>query len=341
MEISLILLAVIVVVALGFDLVNGFHDSANSIATIVSTRVLSPFQAVIWAAFFNFIAIAIFAPKVADTVAQIVKIQPNDINYVYVVFSALIAAIAWDLLTWLWGLPTSSSHALIGGLAGAGISFNGWQALRWEKLLDTVAFIVIAPLLGFFLGVLFMSILHAVFQDWHPSKVRKLFSRGQLVSAALYSIGHGANDAQKTMGIIVALFIASGHLPSDVTLSIENKDTLWIIISCQLAMALGTALGGWRIVKTMGMKIVKLTPPGGFCAETAGATTLFVATSFGIPVSTTHTITGAIMGVGAISSRLSRIKWGVAANVIWAWLFTIPAAGLLAALLFQAILLIV
>lgn len=337
MSIPFTLLVITVCIALAFDLVNGFHDSANSIATVVSTRVLSPLQAVIWAAFFNFIAILVFAPKVADTVAQIVRIQAHDINYVYVIFTALIAAIVWNLFTWLLGLPTSSSHALIGGLAGAGMSFAGWQALRWEILLDTMAFIVLAPLLGFLLGALLMSLLYVLFRSWSPAKVRNLFAHGQLFSAALYSIGHGANDAQKTMGVIVALLIASGHLPVDVSLSLANRDTLWIILSCQLAMALGTALGGWRIVKTMGMKIVKLRPPGGFCAETSGALTLFFATHLGIPVSTTHTITGAIMGVGTISTHLSRIKWGVAANVIWAWVLTIPASALLAGFLFRLV----
>lgn len=337
MTISIVLLASIIAIALIFDFVNGFHDAANSIATVVSTRVLSPGYAVLWAAFFNFIAILIFAPRVADTISKIVKVTPHDFGYAYVILTGLVAAIIWGLITWRLGLPTSSSHSVIGGLAGAGIMYGGINVLEWSKFFEIVAFIVLSPLLGFFLGVVTMWALYWLCRNVHPHKIQTFFQRGQLCSAALYSIGHGANDAQKTMGIIVALLIASGHLPSGVELSIDNPDTLWIILSCQLAMALGTALGGWRIVKTMGMKIVKLRPIGGFCAETSGATSLFLATYLGVPVSTTHTITGAIIGVGTVSSHLSRIKWGVAAHVIWAWLLTIPAAGGLAAGLFWVI----
>ncbi len=336
MSISIALLVSIVLVALVFDLINGFHDAANSIATVVSTRVLSPSYAVMWASLFNFIAVLIFAPRVADTVSKIIKIAPHDIGYAYVVLAGLIAAIVWGLLTWYFGLPTSSSHAVIGGLVGAGITYGGWEVLRMDKFLEVVIFILIAPLMGFIIGLVLMAIMYRLCWHLHPAKIQNFFKRGQLLSAALYSIGHGANDAQKTMGIIVALLIAAGHFQPDIHLSLYNPETLWIVLSCQLAMALGTALGGWRIVKTMGMKIVKLKPIGGFCAETAGALTLFLATIFGVPVSTTHTITGAIIGVGTVSEHLSRIKWGVAVQIVWAWVLTIPAAALLAAGLFQA-----
>lgn len=334
MGIPLELVIFTIAIAVAFDLVNGFHDAANSIATIVSTRVLSPSYAVFWAAFFNFIAILIFAPHVADTVSKIVKIESHDINYVYVILIGLLAAILWDLLTWRLGLPTSSSHALIGGLTGAGIVYGGFDALRWDKIIEVAAFIVFAPLLGFCLGMVMMLAVYWICRHWSPSFVNRFFSKGQLESAALYSIGHGANDAQKTMGVIIAVLIASGHFQADIELSLGNAQTAWIILVCQLAMSLGTALGGWRIVKTMGMKIVKLKPVGGFCAETAGAATLFFATHFGIPVSTTHTIIGSIIGVGAISHPLSKIKWSVAANIVWAWLFTIPLTAALASILF-------
>lgn len=336
MEIPLALVIFTIGLAVVFDVVNGFHDAANSIATIVSTRVLSPSYAVLWAAFFNFIAMLIFAPHVADTISKIVKIESQDINYIYVILIGLISAIVWDLLTWRLGLPTSSSHALIGGLAGAGIANGGWSALYWEKVLEIAAFIVLAPLIGLFLGMIFMGIVYWICRNWQPVLVSRFFSKGQLVSAALYSIGHGANDAQKTMGIIMAVLIASGHFSKNVELSLENWDTLWIILICHLAMAVGTALGGWRIVKTMGMKIVKLKPVGGFCAETAGAATLFMATNFGIPVSTTHTIIGAIIGTGTVSSPLSKIKWGVAANIAWSWILTIPSTAILAWIIFRS-----
>lgn len=341
MGVSLVLLGTIVAIALIFDWVNGFHDAANSVATVVSTRVLPPYMAVLWAAFFNFVAILVFAPRVADTISKIVRVTPHDIAYVYVILTALIAAIAWGIITWRLGLPTSSSHALIGGLAGAGVMYGGWGVLHWEKFFEIMAFIVLSPLLGFCLGLLLMWGLYWGFRNWQPTKIQGFFRRGQLVSAAFYSIGHGANDAQKTMGIILALLIASGHVAADTEISLENPETVWIILSCQAAMAFGTALGGWRIVKTMGMKIVKLKPIGGFSAETAAASSLFLATYFGIPVSTTHTITGAIIGVGTVSSKLSRIKWGVAGQVVWAWLLTIPFSGLLAAGLFWGLRLIV
>jgi inorganic phosphate transporter, PiT family len=326
----LLLVIFTIAVALLFDVINGFHDAANSIATVVSTRVLTPRMAVLWAAFFNFIAMFVFAPKVAKTISGIVKIEQADNTYVYVVLAGLLGAIVWDLLTWWWALPTSSSHALIGGFAGAGIAHGGLKAIHWKKIWETVTFIPLAPLIGFSLGFLIMLSVYWIFRRWRPSQVDHFFRRGQLVSAALYSLGHGGNDAQKTMGIIVALLIASGHFKKDVSLSFSDPKTLWIILSCHLAMALGTAFGGWRIVKTMGMKITKLKPVGGFCAETSGAATLFLATSIGIPVSTTHTITGSIIGVGA-TTKLSGIKWGVAERIVWAWILTIPASAFTAA----------
>jgi PiT family inorganic phosphate transporter len=327
------LVVFVVAVALAFDVINGFHDSANSIATIVSTRVLSPRTAVLWAAFFNFVAMLVFAPAVADTVSKIVKVTPGDPAYVHVILAGLVGAIAWDLMTWWWGLPTSSSHAIIGGFAGAGVAHAGWDVLRWDKIIKTVEFIPLAPLLGLVIAFVLMLAVYWLFRRWRPTSVDRLFRRGQLVSAAFYSLGHGGNDAQKTMGIIVALLVASGHLGPDVQLSLVDSRTLWIILSCHAAMAVGTALGGWRIVRTMGMKITKLKPVGGFCAETAGAFTLFLATHSGIPVSTTHTITGSIIGVGAIT-KLSGIRWGVARRIVWAWILTIPAAALAGALFF-------
>lgn len=316
-------------VALIFDIINGFHDAANSIATVVSTRVLSPRVAVWWAAFFNFVAMFIFAPRVADTIAKIVRIDGSDTVYVYVVLAGLLGAIVWDLITWRLGLPTSSSHALIGGVAGAGLTYKGLDVIRWENIWKTVQFIPLAPLIGLVLGLGLMIATYWILRRWRPSDVDRVFRKGQLFSAALYSLGHGGNDAQKTMGIIMALLIAGGIMSPDTKLSLTEPSTMWIILSCHLAMGLGTAFGGWRIVKTMGMKITKLKPVGGFCAETAGAATLFMATHMGIPVSTTHTITGAIVGVGA-TNKLSGIKWGVAGRIVWAWLFTIPASGLIA-----------
>lgn len=323
-----------VVIALAFDWMNGFHDAANSIATIVSTRVLQPLTAVIWAAFFNFIAFLIFGPKVAETVSEIVKIQPGDAVYVFVVLYGVLGAILWNVLTWWLGLPTSSSHALIGGLAGAAVMHAGFQILRMKTIVVIVAFIFISPLIGFILGFLFMILLYWIFQNFRIGILNKGFRKGQLVSAALYSLGHGANDAQKTMGIILAVLIAGGALPSSTKLTLDNSDTLWIILACQLAISLGTLFGGWRIVKTMGMKITKLKPIGGFSAELASAISLFFATLLGIPVSTTHTITGAIIGVGSSTAVVSRVKWGVAKKILWAWILTIPGAGLMAALFF-------
>jgi PiT family inorganic phosphate transporter len=319
-----------VAIALLFDTINGFHDAANSVATIVSTRVLSPRLAVAWAAFFNFVAMLVFTPNVADTLSKIVKVQAQDPAYVYVALAGLIGAIVWDLITWWMGLPTSSSHAIMGGFAGAGVAQAGWDALRFEKLVAPIQFIVISPALGFVLGALLMVAVAWIFRSSTPGNVDAFFRRGQFLSAALYSLGHGGNDAQKTMGIIVALLVAAGFMAPDTKLSLADPHTLWIILACHGAMALGTMLGGWRIVKTMGTKIVKLRPYGGFCAETSGAATLFFATHFGIPVSTTHTITGAIIGVGS-STRVSAVRWGVARGIVIAWILTIPASGLVAA----------
>ncbi len=316
--------------ALIFDVLNGFHDAANSIATVVSTRVLTPRTAVLWAAFWNFVAMFVFAPKVADTIANTVHIHHGDPKYVWVVLCGLAGAIFLDLVTWYFGLPTSSSHALVGGLAGAGVAHAGFGALKWEPVTKTLLFIPLAPLIGMVVGFLIMLAMYWIFRRWRPAAVDRLFRRGQLVSAAAYSLGHGGNDAQKTMGVIMALLIASGTMSADSKLSITDPRTMWIIVSCNLAMALGTAFGGWRIVKTLGMKITKLQPIGGFCAETAGAFLLFFATAASIPVSTTHTITGSIIGVGA-TRTLSGIKWGVATRIVWAWVLTIPISALVAA----------
>jgi inorganic phosphate transporter, PiT family len=319
-----------VVLALVFDILNGFHDAANSIATVVSTRVLSPQVAVLWAGFFNFVAMFVFAPRVADTISKIVIIDGSNSAYVYVVLCGLVGAIFWDLATWWLGLPTSSSHALIGGVAGAGIAYQGVDVIRWDNIWKTVKFIPLAPALGLVMAAAAMIVVSWIFRKQRPTTVDHFFRRGQLLSAAMYSLGHGGNDAQKTMGIIMALLMAGGLMRPDTQLSLWHWNTLWIILSCHLAMGVGTALGGWRIVKTMGMKIVKLRPVGGFCAETSGAITLFAATHMGIPVSTTHTITGSIVGVGAIT-KMSGIKWGVAGRIVWAWIITIPASALVSA----------
>lgn len=331
---SMILIVVVfaVIVALAFDVINGFHDAANSIATVVSTRVLSPRIAVIWAAFFNFIAMFIFhKAEVANTIAKIVDIAEGEKAFVFVVLAGLLGAIIWDLITWWLGLPTSSSHALIGGLAGAGMAFGGTEVIHWDKIWGPVKFIFLAPMIGLIIGFAIMTALYWIFRRSRPQAVDKLFRKGQLVSAALYSLGHGGNDAQKTMGVILALLTAANLHPGP--LSLTNPRTLWIILACHLAMAIGTAFGGWRIVRTMGMKITKLKPVGGFAAETAGAITLFMATHLGIPVSTTHTITGAIIGVGS-TTKFSSIKWGVAGRILWAWILTIPFSALISALTF-------
>jgi PiT family inorganic phosphate transporter len=331
-----IIVVITVIAALAFDVINGFHDAANSIATVVSTRVLSPRQAVLWAAFFNFIAILVFPTEVANTIKKIVHIDPTDAAFVYVVLAALIGAIVWDLITWFGGLPTSSSHALIGGLVGAGMMHGGREVISWDKVMAAVKFIPLAPLIGFVVAYFIMVGVFWLFRRWSPVQVDRLFRKIQLLSAALYSLGHGGNDAQKTMGIILALLVAAGMMEPDTKLSLFHMNTAWIIWGCGLAMAVGTAMGGWRIVKTMGMRLTKLRPVGGSCAETAGALTLFLATHWGIPVSTTHTITGAIIGVGA-TNKLSGIKWGVAQRIVWAWIITIPASAGVAALCFYAV----
>ena len=316
--------ALLVVLAIAFDFMNGFHDAANSIATVVSTGVLKPTQAVVFAAFFNFIAIFIFHLSVAATVGKGI-VQPGVVD-THVVFGALIGAISWNVITWYYGIPSSSSHALIGGIVGAVIAKAGAGALVSTGILKTVAFIFVSPLLGFLLGSLMMVAVAWIFRRTRPSKVDKWFRRLQLVSAGAYSLGHGGNDAQKTIGIIWMLLIATGY-----TAASDASPPLWAIVSCYVAIAAGTMFGGWRIVKTMGQKITKLKPVGGFCAETGGALTLFIATAMGVPVSTTHTITGAIVGVGS-TQRASAVRWGVAGNIVWAWVLTIPASALVAAI---------
>ena len=316
-----LVLVMLVILALVFDFMNGFHDAANSIATIVSTGVLKPYQAVAWAAFFNFIAILLVEMKVAATVGK--GIVSPDVVTNQVIFGALIGAIAWNVITWWYGLPSSSSHALIGGLIGATIAQAGTGPLLAPGITKTTAFIVVAPVLGMVLGGGLMVLVSWVCRRLSQRQTDRWFRRLQLVSSALYSIGHGTNDAQKTMGIIWLLLIAAGlttrdHLPG------------WVIVSCFVAIALGTLFGGWRIVKTMGQRITKLRPVGGFAAETGGAVTLFLASNFGIPVSTTHTITGSIIGVGS-SQRVRAVRWGVAGNIIMAWIVTIPASAMLAA----------
>ena len=327
MEIGAIVV-VTIVVALIFDVINGFHDAANSIATVVSTRVLSPKYAVLWAAAFNFVALWIFKLSVATTIANIVSVDAADTNYVLVVICGLSGAIVWNLLTWWLGLPSSSSHALIGGLSGAGIAYHGFSVLNTDKLFPVLKYIVLAPVIGLALGMAMMLAVSWIFRRARPRTVDRVFRRGQLLSAAAYSIGHGGSDAQKTIGVIALVLVASGHL--DHSQVAAGEIPTWIIFASYGAMALGTAIGGWRIVKTMGMGITPLRPVGGFCAEVAGAITLFGLARQGIPVSTTHTITGAIVGVGSVT-KLSGIRWGVATRIVWAWIFTIPAAGLVGA----------
>lgn len=322
---SLIVIGFVVFVALIFDFINGFHDAANSVATIVSTRVLSPRAAVLWAAFFNFAALLIFKVHVATTIGK--GIVDPAIMSVGVIFSGLMGAIIWDLLTWWWGLPSSSSHALVGGFVGAAVTKAGFASLLASGLTKICVFIVISPLVGMTLGYIMMTLINLFFQNTSPSKVNKYFWHLQLFSASLYSLGHGGNDAQKTMGIIAVLLFSTGHLSGNFYVPI------WVMVACHVTIALGTMLGGWRIVKTMGMKVTKLQPVGGFAAETAAAATLFMATFGGIPVSTTHTITGSIMGVGA-TRRLSAVRWGVVSSILWAWVFTIPVSALLAAIFY-------
>ncbi len=323
LQISIYVLGFLILLALLFDFMNGFHDAANAIATVVSTGVLKPQAAVAMAAFFNVIAIFFFQLKVAATVGK-GTIDPLVVDH-YVVFGALVGAIAWNLLTWYYGIPSSSSHALIGGLVGAAVAKAGTGSLIASGLIKTISFILLSPLLGFIFGSIMMLMVSWIFVRSTPRRIDKWFRRMQLVSASMYSLGHGGNDAQKTMGIIWMLLIVAGHSTA------EDHLPWWVIISCYAAIGLGTLFGGWRIVKTMGQKITKLKPVGGFCAETGGAITLFLATGLGIPVSTTHTITGAIVGVGA-SKKMSAVRWGIAGNIVWAWVLTIPASAFIAAI---------
>ena len=320
-QLSLGIVVALIVVALAFDFMNGFHDAANSIATVVSTRVLKPYQAVMLAAVFNFIALFIFQLKVATTIGRGI-IDQGIVDH-YLVFGALIGAIAWNIITWWYGIPSSSSHALIGGLVGAAVAKAGTWALVPSGLLKAIAFIFISPLLGMVLGALMMIGVSWLFVRSTPSKVDRWFRRLQLVSASLYSLGHGGNDAQKTIGIIWMLLISAGYLGT------QDPVPIWVVAACYITIAFGTAFGGWRIVKTMGQRITKLRPVGGCCAETGGAITLFLATALGIPVSTTHTITGAIIGVGA-AQNVSAVRWGVAGNILWAWILTIPCSAFIA-----------
>ena len=322
-SISLGVVVLLVVVALVFDFLNGFHDAANSIATVVSTRVLKPYPAVMWAAFFNFAALFVFHLKVATTVGQgIIDASVVDHN---IVFGALVCAIAWNIITWYYGLPSSSSHALIGGLIGAAVAKSGFWALQSAGIYKTLLFIVVSPALGFLLAGLMMVAVSWICRRTTPAKVDRWFRRLQLLSAAAYSLGHGGNDAQKTMGIILMLLIAAGLSGP------QDPIPMWVVICCYVAISLGTLFGGWRIVRTMGQKITKLKPVGGFCAESGGAMTLFLATGLGIPGSTTHTITGSIVGVGSTQSAAA-VRWGVAGNIVLAWILTIPCAATMAAI---------
>ena len=318
----------IILLALIFDFLNGFHDAANSIATVVSTRVLSPRYAVMWAAFFNFIAFLFFGLHVAGTIGTgIIDIGIMDEN---LIMSTLVGACLWDIITWWLGLPTSSSHALMGGLIGAALIKAGSSALVWSGITKTIIFIFVSPALGLLLGLGLGALVYRAFRRSAPTQVDKFFRKGQLLSAALYSLGHGGNDAQKTMGIIAGLLFSTGLLGEKFYIP------LWVVLSCQAAIALGTMCGGWRIVKTLGQKVTKLRPVDGFCAETAAAATLFFSSWFGIPVSTTHTISGSIMGVGSLR-RLTAVRWGVAGQIVWAWILTIPFSAAISALTYYIV----
>ncbi|MBN8876834.1 MAG: inorganic phosphate transporter [Sphingobacteriales bacterium] len=319
------LLIIVVALALIFDIINGFHDAANSIATVVSTKVLTPAQAVIWAAFFNFIAFLIFGLHVANTIGK--GIVHSDAITLQVVMSGLIAAIVWNLITWWYGIPSSSSHTLMGGFVGAAIAHAGFSSVFYSEIMKIIAFIVLAPIIGMVVAIILSIICLNLFQKVRPRTVDKTFRRLQLISAAAYSVGHGSNDAQKVMGIIFVALVAGGKLSPNAEIP------FWVVISCQSAMAIGTLMGGWKIVKTLGSKITHLTPFQGFSAETAGALTLFSTSILGIPVSTTHTITGAIIGAGT-AKRFSAVRWGVTTNIIIAWILTIPVTSLLAALIY-------
>ncbi len=328
-DLTLPSIIVLIGIALSFDFANGFHDAANSIATIVSTRVLTPLQGVMWAAFFNFVAAFTFGTAIAKTVGSgLIDVHKVD-NIV--ILAGLIGAIAWDLITWYYGLPTSSSHALIGGYAGAAVAKAGLDVIIWRGWDLTILFIFVAPLIGFVLGGIFMVAIFWLFRQQSPASVDHLFRRGQLLSAAAYSLGHGTNDAQKTMGIIAGILFSVPQYRGLVTdASGAMLIPFWIVLMCHAAMGLGTLSGGWRIVHTMGNRITKLLPMGGFAAEAAGAITIFLSANLGIPVSTTHTIAGAITGVGTVRG-LRAVRWGVASSIVWAWILTIPAAGLMAA----------
>lgn len=324
----ILIILFLIALALAFDFLNGFHDSANSIATVVSTRVLSPRYAVMWAAFFNFIAFLFFGLHVANTIGRGI-IDITIINKM-IIFSALAGACSWNIITWYLGLPTSSSHALIGGMIGAALIQAGSKALVWKGIIKTVAFIFVSPFAGLLLGLLLGISVYWLFRKSTPLKVDHIFRKGQLVSAAFYSLGHGGNDAQKTMGIIAVLLFSAGLLGNTFYVP------LWVVLVCHAAIALGTMFGGWRIVKTMGQKVAKIKPVDGFCAELSAAISLFISTALGIPVSTTHTITGAIMGVGSIR-RLSAVRWGVARRIVWAWILTIPCSATISALAYSLV----
>jgi PiT family inorganic phosphate transporter len=333
MDTQLMLVTVVIAVALVFDFLNGFHDAANSIATVVSTRVLSPRAAVLLAAVCNFLAAFFLETRVAATIGHdIVHSQFLD---PYMVMFGLLGAILWDLITWWFGLPTSSSHALVGGFAGAAVAKAGWMALKPQGLLKVVPYIVIAPIVGLILGRLMMLAMYHLFRNSTPRKVDKFFRKGQLVSASIFSFSHGMNDAQKTMGIILALLISANYYPATMA-GARTHVPLWVILSCHAAIAMGTYFGGWRIVKTLGMRLTKLQPIGGFCAETGGGATIVFLSLLGIPLSTTHTITGAIIGAGSVQ-RLSAVRWGIARNIVWAWILTIPCSALFGAALEFAI----
>ncbi len=327
MDHKLLIVGAVVAAALAFDFINGFHDAANSIATVVSTRVLSPFQAVLWAALFNFAAFAVFKLHVAGTIGKGI-VDPNVVDMA-VIIGALGGAIGWNLLTWWWGLPSSSSHALVGGLIGAGVAKAGLGILGWNTIGITALFIVVSPVIGFIGSSLMMVGSSWLLRRGNPGKVDRVYRRLQLLSAAAFSLNHGGNDAQKTIGIIVVLLYSQGYLGDHFPAAHEIP--LWVVMSCYLAMGIGTMSGGWRIVKTMGMRLTKLRPYGGFCAETGGTVGILVATLLGIPVSTTHTITGGIVGVGSLLNR-GKVRWGVAGRIVWAWVFTIPAAAVISAI---------
>lgn len=326
MDHAILIMALLVFVALIFDFMNGFHDAANSIALMVSTRLLTPQAAVAWAAFFNLIAFLFFGLHVADTVGK--GIISKEIIDNAVIFGALSGAITWNVITWWFGIPSSSSHALVGGLVGAGVAKAGTGAIVAQGLIKTSVAIIISPLVGMVLALTLMVLVLWLFEKSSPYPTERRFNKLQFISSSLYSLGHGGNDAQKTMGIIAVLLYANGYLQGDFNVP------FWVVIACQIAMALGTLLGGWRIVRTMGMGITRIRPSGGFCAQTSGAIALFGATALGIPVSTTHTITGAIVGVG-LSRRVSAVRWGLASRIVWAWVLTIPCAGLIAAMTYN------